>query len=296
MQILQLILSAPLQPSGTDFVTLEENHALTQSTQSSLLAYDSVMALGIAGCRTETDFFSGREHFSEFLAVDFQGASGHVLIDESTGSRSQNTTSYSLSNALVTESDGKGMVSVTVVSVAEYHGRGKNQTGRWRTLEDAAFNYSDMTLNPPRPLPDQSTNLDDCCIPQLAILTSIAGAIMLSSLIFACWTWYNRTSYVVRASQPEFLILICFGVFLMALAVVTLGAESPPYSWEFTDATCMLNYWFFSMGFGVAFSALFAKTWRINKVSKRLLRIRESRYSRTRNVDLHPVAAPFQRP
>ena len=258
------------KPLETDLVTFEANHSFSQATQFPPLAYDAVMALGIAGCRAKNDFFVGRDLLNGFLAAEFEGASGLVLIDEKTGTRHHSSATYFISNTVVNEPDEAGIVSVNVVVAAEYYRRGhingNHSQAAWYTSDDIAFNYSDMTLDPPQSIPYLEVDHDVGGFPQFLILTLIACIIMLSSLLFAGWTWNNRTSHVVLASQPEFLILICVGVFLMAAAVVTMGAENPPFSLAYTDVTCMLNYWFFCTGFGVAFSALFAKTWRINKV------------------------------
>jgi hypothetical protein len=168
---------------------------------------------------------------------------------------------------VATAPDEDGNVSFTLSVAAEYYRGNRSSSVSWHQPEGIKFNYSDMTFDPPMSLPPVEAELDSVDISTYAIITSLACVVMLSSLIFAVWAWRNRTNHVVRASQPEFLIVICVGVFLMASAAITIGSDSPPFSFKFADVSCMLSWWFFCTGFGLAFSALFAKTWRVNKVS-----------------------------
>jgi hypothetical protein len=80
------------KPLDTDLVQFEANHNISSVSPYPPLAFDAVMALGIAGCRARNDFFSGEELFDEFTSVEFDGASGLVSIDASTGSRYYNST------------------------------------------------------------------------------------------------------------------------------------------------------------------------------------------------------------
>ena len=208
------------------------------------------MALGIAGCQAKSKFFSGQELFEAFQAVEFEGASGVVSIEDETGSRNFNSATYFISNALAQPPDEEGMVSVTTRVAEEYCTGPGQDTARWMPVDGIPFNYSDMTLDPPQSLPE----LDDHQkgVGNVIWLTSsLALIIILSAFGFAGWTWFNRTSHVVRASQPLFLIIICVGVVLMAAAVVTFGADSPPFSAEVANASCMMNWWFWCVGFGL---------------------------------------------
>jgi hypothetical protein len=251
----------------TDLVQFEANHSIYSVSPYPPLAFDAVMALGIAGCRARNDYFSGEELFDEFTSVEFDGASGSVSIDARTGSRYYNSTAYVIYNVVATTPDEDGDVSFTMSVAAEYYRGKKSAHVSWHQAEGVKYNYSDMTFDPPLSLPPVDAERDSVNISVYGIIISLACVVMLSSLLFAVWAWRNRTNHVVRASQPEFLIVICVGVFLMASTAITIAAESPPFSFKFADVSCMLTWWFFCTGFGLAFSALFAKTWRVNKVS-----------------------------
>jgi len=86
---------------------------------------------------------------------------------------------------------------------------------------------------------------------------------MIMSICFGFWTYYNRDREMVRISQPVFLGLMCFGTFLMASSICFLGWQEP---WRHLDFACMAGPWLLTIGFSTSFSALFAKTWRINRL------------------------------
>ena len=98
-----------------------------------------------------------------------------------------------------------------------------------------------------------------------------AGLVM-SCLILAFsiglyfWTSANRKTKVVKASQPTFLHMICGGCFLMALSIIFLSIDDEIASEDSCTATCITTPWFFCVGWIVSFSALFAKTLRVNKI------------------------------
>ena len=50
----------------------------------------------------------------------------------------------------------------------------------------------------------------------------MATIVIATSLAFAAWTIFNHKSRAFRASQPEFLVAICFGTLVMGLAIIPL--------------------------------------------------------------------------
>ena len=89
---------------------------------------------------------------------------------------------------------------------------------------------------------------------------------------FCCagWTLYYRTAIVVRAAQPFFLFMIAGGVLIIASALIPLsfddGGEPDSLSQSKSAAICMSVPWLAFLGFTVVFSALFSKTWRVNRL------------------------------
>ena len=93
---------------------------------------------------------------------------------------------------------------------------------------------------------------------------SLAALVIIVSLGFAIWVNLHRQVRVVRASQPPFLIMICFGTFIMALSLFPLGIDDEIATVQMCDVACMAGPWLIALGFTFTFSALFSKIWRIN--------------------------------
>lgn len=205
--------------------------------------------------------------FDEFLNVDFEGASGRVVINSDTGGRYFNSTAYRIINGVLDEPQADGTISMRMYVASEY-ARHDGQNVTWQNPKGVQYNYSDFTFNPPPSLPPLEEQFNLVGIPLISLVASLAGFMILSAIAFAIWTWRHRRSYVIRASQPGFLIAICVGVMFMGVGVITLGAESPPFSFVWANTACMMNYWMWLSGFGLAFSAIYAKLWRINIVRR----------------------------
>jgi len=97
------------------------------------------------------------------------------------------------------------------------------------------------------------------------------------SIGFGAWTFANRKKRVIMASQPEFLYLICAGVLIFASSIIAFGIDDEDHSLRGCDIACMFAPWLVSVGFVLTFSALFSKTWRINRLvhgAKRCTRIK----------------------
>lgn len=100
----------------------------------------------------------------------------------------------------------------------------------------------------------------------IAIVGYVLCAIIIgASLGLMGWTWHNRHHRVVKSSQPVFLGIICVGTLFMGSAIIPLSIDDET-SQEAADIACMSWPWLIFTGFTVAFSALFSKTWRLNKI------------------------------
>lgn len=89
--------------------------------------------------------------------------------------------------------------------------------------------------------------------------------IIVASLGFMEWTWFYRKNQVGRSGQPVFLSMICIGTLLMGSAIIPLSIDDEK-SQRAADVACMCSPWLINIGFTIAFSALFSKTWRLNKI------------------------------
>lgn len=108
---------------------------------------------------------------------------------------------------------------------------------------------------------------------------------IVACLALTCmaWTYIHRNGTVVRSSQPVFLIMMATGVLIMASAMIPLSFEATDDDINgklsdevWAEGICMSVPWLATIGFSVTFSALFSKTWRINRFfhsSERFARI-----------------------
>jgi len=112
---------------------------------------------------------------------------------------------------------------------------------------------------------------------------SLFAIIVLLSVGFALWVIINRENRIVMASQPLFLLPLCFGTLLLGSAIIpwTLIHSEIYHNDKGQDnedhfGVCMSIPWLGSIGFTLIFSMLFSKTWRVNQIfrkAKKLKRI-----------------------
>ena len=97
---------------------------------------------------------------------------------------------------------------------------------------------------------------------------TLYGLIALAAIGFGIWAWLHRKVRVVNASQPMFLIMIATGALIMGSSMIPLSFDdsSSNYTQKRGEVMCMSIPWLISIGFATTFSALFSKTWRINKI------------------------------
>lgn len=114
-------------------------------------------------------------------------------------------------------------------------------------------------------------NLDENLLGNLKYVgLTFFGFIAAATAASIGWTVYYRQSVVVLAAQPFFLIMIAAGVLIMASALIPLsfddGGENGDVEDNWAKGICMSIPWLSSTGFTVTFSALFSKTWRVNRI------------------------------
>ncbi|GAX23840.1 gamma-aminobutyric acid type B receptor [Fistulifera solaris] len=96
------------------------------------------------------------------------------------------------------------------------------------------------------------------------------GAVALCALFCIAWTIRYRQNLVVKAAQPFFLLMITGGVLVLASSLIPLsmddGGDDSTKSTTYRVGVCMSVPWLAFIGFTVTFSALFSKTWRVNRI------------------------------
>lgn len=222
------------------------------------LTYDAVMAIAIAACEVPSDLFTGEELYQQLVKTKFKGVSGTVAFDEATGTRRSTDFVYRLRNLRVADTGGDE-IAFEVTAVADIFLA--NDT----IASLSAFRYADGGTVPHLSLTpvDQDPNLIPASIRGFGL--GLGGFVLLSSVLWLAWSVIYRKSAVVRSSQPVFLCQLCVGTFLMGSAVIPMSLQEP-VGQNGLDRACMAVPWLLSVGFVTSFSALFSKTWRLNKI------------------------------
>ena len=242
-------------------------------TAGATFGYDSIMALGLAACglfkNGTTDAVGtafGEELIDAFVKQEFEGGSGTIKISPKTKTRTPETAFFVLYNAVGITSGGMTTFTVRDASHSSITGSGKEI--QWANFDGVSYIYSDGTANfPPSLPPMEPIKMKHLTPAILSIGILMAAIVMLTALLFMYWTYANSRKRVVKASQPMFLQMVCLGTLFMAAAIVSSSVDDGVADQSTCNVMCMLSPWFFFCGFVISFSALFSKTWRINKVS-----------------------------
>ena len=95
---------------------------------------------------------------------------------------------------------------------------------------------------------------------------AFAVVVLMTSICFVSFVYMNRNTRVIKVMQPLFLVTVCLGVTIMATSMIPLGIDDGIATDRGADISCMSIPWLLSTGFTIAFSALFSKLWRLNKL------------------------------
>eukprot|EP00529_Nitzschia_sp_RCC80_P004246 CAMPEP_0113468774 /NCGR_PEP_ID=MMETSP0014_2-20120614/15537_1 /TAXON_ID=2857 /ORGANISM="Nitzschia sp." /LENGTH=918 /DNA_ID=CAMNT_0000361191 /DNA_START=255 /DNA_END=3008 /DNA_ORIENTATION=- /assembly_acc=CAM_ASM_000159 len=119
------------------------------------------------------------------------------------------------------------------------------------------------------------------------------GIVALTVVVCIGWTvYYRKTSLVVVAAQPLFLVFLATGVLIMSATLIPLSWDDNGRPLEVSSTTakavCMSQPWLAFIGFSITFGILFSKTWRVN-----LLMRKSAQFKKTLNVKAKDVLGPF---
>ena len=113
---------------------------------------------------------------------------------------------------------------------------------------------------------------------------ALFGFVVITCMGLAGWTIINRKKRIVAASQPFFLCLLCFGSLVLGASLIAIAVDHGPTkvglcridNLDPCGMACTATIWLVSLGLSIMFSALLAKTMRVNRImnnSKKLRRI-----------------------
>mmetsp|Transcript_6401 Transcript_6401/g.16219 ORF Transcript_6401/g.16219 Transcript_6401/m.16219 type:complete len:961 (-) Transcript_6401:1939-4821(-) len=231
----------------------------------SAFVFEAAIAAGLAACeKVGQDLtLTGDDFYDSILtSPPFESLSGSIAFDPKTGSRLPSSAFYELSNfrgqERIDPTSGEMFVKFEEVTTALYH---KNT---W--TEVTPFIFSDGTTKNARGTPNVTIDQNLISTGMRAVAFSFMAVSIIFAIAFAAWTKMNRISRVVRASQPFFLYLISVGCIIFSLAIVPLQYDTSFADVEACSKACISTAWLVSLGFSCIYSALYAKTYRINKV------------------------------
>ena len=255
-------------PDERDFPppVAESTMFATDPSAFASVVFDSTIMFGLSACAAaasvqEDDVnkihVDGTSMFKQILGTTFQGATGNVILHPETGTRLPETGIYIVANLLEEDFNETHALLTSTES-------GVYLDGHW--TEETPYVYNDGTTRIPSDLPKIKPEVIYIGRALRILGIALASLILLMSVAFAACTIVKRNDHVVRASQPVFLLLLCLGTCIMGLAIIPLSIDDEIASTHACDVACMTSPWFTSVGFTLTFSALFAKTWRVNRL------------------------------
>ncbi|KAG7339700.1 7 transmembrane sweet-taste receptor of 3 GCPR [Nitzschia inconspicua] len=249
--------------------------------------YDATILMGLSACQAiqqnNGEAFNGQEQFGYLTQTNFQGVTGEVVLDATTGSRIFNSTTYKLVNLveeLVSNIDGQAMIRFSGEVTDVYQG------SMWDSRRPFIFNDGTTTAPDSLPPPDRNSNRILPGVRGLAWTLSFIN--MFMAVGFVCWTYRNRNTRVVKASQPFFLYLLCSGVVLVASSTIPFSYDRQFSSRQACTRACLATVWLLFVGVSVVFSSLFSKAYRINLIMRNATKFR--RVTITVSQTLKPMA------
>jgi len=244
-------------------------------TEYASFLYDSIMLTGISACNAQRKSLKGvnATHVDEVFETEFHGASGYVQFSLSENSselvkghlngRDISGVMYGMYNVRPTKvSNNMQFYEFVLTHIYSNETQVPSEMpipGSWTPVNGTEFLFFDGTPTPPSPLKttinfnflSQSIHILGLCLMTIALLVSIGSA---------TWVFVFREYRLVKASQPEFLYLLCLGSTMVGLSLFFISwDEDKGVSQEQLSRYCSVFPWLFVIGYQVMYLALFFK-------------------------------------
>jgi 7 transmembrane sweet-taste receptor of 3 GCPR len=185
--------------------------------------------------------------------------------------------------------DGSRRYEVVLAALATSSG--------WETLPGRTFIYRDGTSvlkGISRVIQEQNYLSKSISLFGLTLM-SVAWVVSLGLLLLV-WIWRERP--LVKAGQPVFLSIVCFGSLLTSATIFALSFDES-YGWSDSqlDAACTVTPWLFFLGINSMFAGLFCKLWRVDLVTqfrRRQVKIMQAAWPLVRRHLLNQNSAQLQ--
>lgn len=232
---------------------------------SAALAYDAVISMALGTCQlfaeNTTSFL--QSDFKLQLAdtirtrVRFQGLSGSIGFN-SVGSRNAAGMAVKLSSYSFWVSAGEVILNITCGGLYNV------TVGAW---EYESITYPGGSSSPPR--------FTDAVVPyshytklwELILMRTLAGVIFIGCALLLLWLYMCRKRSVVKATQPQLLMVMLFGIVISTNTVFPLSHdEGQGYTAEQLTASCNQVIWLLSSGVTLSSTAMICKLYRVIRI------------------------------
>ena len=164
------------------------------------------------------------------------------------------------------------------------YGQQNGADGVWAPIRNGEFLFFDGTAN--EPMPRRETSNAHFISKQVFVVgITLTVVALVLSVGTAVWVLLCRHHRLIKASQPEFLLILCLGATLVAASAIFASFdEAKGVSTTRLTHLCRALPWFFVLGYLTMYGALFSKLWRISQV----LQMR-----RRQSIGINKVLLPF---
>ncbi|KAG7371356.1 7 transmembrane sweet-taste receptor of 3 GCPR [Nitzschia inconspicua] len=258
-----VLFATSLLPGDPSRLTNSDEFFGALRSDSTSFFFDATILMGLAACDAVTQdvYLTGTSLYNQIPQVAFQGITGNVVLDPITRSRIPSSTHFQIWNLVdVVGNDTARQVKFQPTVTHIFSG------GEWKM--ERPFLFSDGTTKLPDSLMPPTVN-KHYIHTWTRVIVLLFCIISIDSAIFcAVWTWYNRNKRIVRASQPFFLCLLCFGTIVLAATIIPMSVDGGNLSIEGLNRSCTAQVWLLMLGATMIFSTLFSKTHRVNKIMR----------------------------
>jgi hypothetical protein len=282
INIMESILPNPLKDKNSNATNelLHEDSFLNRSTVEAVsqFLYEATILMGLAACNaTRDDFFlGGDEFYNRIVNINlYPSISGHVNLNNITGSRLPDSVDYPILN-IMDNDDGSSLIDCRVHTASNnapaeflFEVRTTTVLTEKGWINEKGFIYNDGTTTRPEEVWLYDVKIKYANNIFLAIASIFCTLSITVAVVCAVWTWKNKKTRIIQASQPFFLLLICAGTIIVATAIIPqifVNIDHRNDQRNGCSVACASNLWLLSIGFAIISSAFYSKMHRINKI------------------------------
>ncbi|XP_055601301.1 gamma-aminobutyric acid type B receptor subunit 1 [Uranotaenia lowii] len=102
-------------------------------------------------------------------------------------------------------------------------------------------------------------------LPLFICMSTVSGCGIVVALVLIVFNIWHRHRRVIQSSHPVCNTIMLFGVIICLVSVILLGIDGQFVTAENYPKICQARSWILSMGFTMAYGAMFSKVWRVHR-------------------------------